>query len=249
VKASDRINPFINRQPLKTGGRDPFMERVRKALGRTETTPPAQPPPAHDDSVRQVPASTPRDQLLSRFMERAKANTMIVHKTLGDPPSVAASLNACLANHQVTRSILNARDLETPLALANYLAARAIQILPWGATNCRDEAFACEASITDCRYALADSGSLLVWSDETFGRSSTLVVPVHIVLVPASRIVPDMVDALALSLADAKKQSDARLPSNIVIINGPSKTADIEMNLVTGVHGPKFLYVIVLENL
>jgi L-lactate dehydrogenase complex protein LldG len=91
----------------------------------------------------------------------------------------------------------------------------------------------------------------LVWSDATFGRSSTLVVPVHVVLLPSSRIIPDMIDGLGLVARTfgGTNTTPPRLPSNVVIINGPSKTADIEMNLVTGVHGPKYLYVIVVENL
>jgi len=249
VERTGRVNPFVKRQPLKKGGRGPFMERVRTALGRTETIAQPEVPPGHDDSVRQVAAGTQRDQLVARFMERAKVNTMIVQKVAGDTASVTAALDACFANHTVTRSILNARELETGLGLGEYLRGKGMQVVTWGSPNCRDEAFTCEASVTDCRYAMADSGSLLVWSDKTFGRSSTLVVPVHVILLPASRILPDMVDALAQAQADAAANPNGRLPSNIVIINGPSKTADIEMNLVTGVHGPKYLYVLVLENL
>jgi L-lactate utilization protein LutC len=244
-----RLNPFTNRQPLKTGGKTPFMERVHKALGRQGQTP-SEPPPAPDGSGRQVPPTATREELLTRFLDRAKANTMIVQKVAGDPNSVTAALNTCLANHTVSRTILNAHELEQSLQLPNYLQGKNIGIVPWGSPNCRNEAFTCEASITDCRCAIADSGSLVVWSDAGFGRSSTLVVPVHIILLPASRIMPDMIDALQFAQDQARTTGTrGHLPSNVVIINGPSKTADIEMNLVTGVHGPKYLYVVVLENL
>jgi L-lactate dehydrogenase complex protein LldG len=250
VHASNRTNPFVNRQPLKTGGKTPFMERIRKALGHAPGHVPTEAPPVHDDSVRQVAADTSREALVTRFMERAKANTMLVQKVAGDAGAVAVALDTCFANHKVTRSILNARELETPLNLQAYLQGRNIQVVNWGIPNSKDEAFTCEASVTDCQCAMADSGSLLVWSDATFGRSSTLVVPVHIILLPASRIVPDMIDALQFTHQEARASGvQGHLPSNIVIINGPSKTADIEMNLVTGVHGPKFLHVLVLENL
>jgi len=88
----------------------------------------------------------------------------------------------------------------------------------------------------------------MVWSDPAFGRSSTLVIPIHIVLLPASRILPELIDALAFAQQQVA-QGSGQLPSNIVLINGPSKTADIEMNLITGVHGPKHLYVVVLEGM
>jgi L-lactate dehydrogenase complex protein LldG len=48
-------------------------------------------------------------------------------------------------------------------------------------------------------------------------------------------------------LARVREDCGGQMPSNIVVINGPSKTADIEMNLVTGVHGPKYVYVLVVE--
>ncbi len=92
---------------------------------------------------------------------------------------------------------------------------------------------------------MADTGALLVWSDVGFGRSSTLVVPVHITLLPASRILGDLIDGLDVVL----KLGDGKMPSNVVVINGPSKTGDIEMKLVTGVHGPKYMYVIVIDGM
>jgi L-lactate dehydrogenase complex protein LldG len=45
------------------------------------------------------------------------------------------------------------------------------------------------------------------------------------------------------------RETGGAMPSNVVVINGPSKTADIEMNLVTGVHGPKYLYVVLIEGM
>lgn len=250
LHASNRINPFVNRQPLKTGGKAPFMERIRKALGHQPGHVPTEAPPVHDESVRQVAGQTNREALVARFMERAMANTMVVQKATADAASLAAAIDACLANHQVTRSIVNARDLDQPLGVTKHLQSKGIALVPWGSPNCRDEAFTCEASVTDCRCGMADSGSLVVWSDPTFGRSSTLVVPVHVILLPESRIVPDMIDALQLAHEQARASGvQGHLPSNIVIINGPSKTADIEMNLVTGVHGPKYLYVVVIEGM
>jgi L-lactate dehydrogenase complex protein LldG len=55
----------------------------------------------------------------------------------------------------------------------------------------------------------------------------------------------DLVDGLEFVM----RETGGSLPSNVVVINGPSKTADIEMNLVTGVHGPKYLYVVLIEGM
>ncbi len=248
---SSRPNPFINRQPLKEG-RAAFLERIRKGLGHPldKSPAPAEPPPAHiENIIRQFGANDPGR--IDRFIAKAKGNTMVVHRVNADAAAIAAAIDACFAPHKITRSILNAGELANQFALPQYLASKNIAVIPWGAPNCAADAFTADASITDCRAGLADAGSLLVWSDPTFGRSSTLVVPVHIILLPASRILPDMIDGLAFAHAQTAGAagSDGRLPSNIVIINGPSKTADIEMNLVTGVHGPKYLYVIVIDGI
>jgi L-lactate utilization protein LutC len=202
------------------------------------------PPPLDESLIRQI---APSANLLERWIERATFHSIKVRRTT--PAAVPAAIDACLAPHPVTRCLLNAHDLESRFALSAHLTARQIQVLPWGTDiagqTCVQAAYSCEASITDCRAALADTGSIMVWSDSTFGRSSTLVIPLHIVLLPASRILPDLLDGLAF----IQRTHPTQLPSNIVLINGPSKTADIEMNLITGVHGPKHLYVLVIEDM
>ena len=196
-----------------------------------------EPPRLEEALYRQVPASLDRPALVDRWIARATACSIKVHRAPAEDLPIA--LDVCLAPHQVTRSLLNAHEFD--LAVTAYLAAKGVRVIPWGEPDCLEEAFTCELSVTDCRAGIADSGSVMVWSDAAFGRSSTLVVPIHIVLLPASQILPDLADALAFI------QRQGALPSNIVLINGPSKTADIEMNLITGVHGPKHLHVVVLE--
>jgi L-lactate dehydrogenase complex protein LldG len=251
---SERPNPFVNREPLKGGGREVFLARVRKGLGHgAEQSPaPLEAPPAREEGVvRQVGAEESREALVTRWQERAIGNSMRVQRVAADAGAVHAALDACFAGQEVRRCVLNGHDLEERFGLPKYLAEKSIGVLSWGAPGCREESFTCEAAITDCRAGMADSGSVVVWSDAGFGRSSTLVVPIHVVLLPASRILPDMIDALDFAQresADARG-GEGRLASNIVIINGPSKTADIEMNLVTGVHGPKFLHVVVVEGI
>ena len=159
-----------------------------------------------------------------------------------------AAIEACLSRHGVRRVMLNGGELAERFGVAAHLAGRGIETVAWGAPGCADAAFDCDAAITDCRAGMADAGSLLVWSDAGFGRASTLVAPVHVVLLPASRIVADMIDAVEIVMA-ASGGVVGGMPSNVVMINGPSKTADIEMRLVTGVHGPKFLDVVLIEGM
>lgn len=239
-----RPNPFVNRQPLQPGGREVFLARLRRSLGHDakQTPPPAEPPPALEESlIRQCRDAGPA--LVDRWIAKAKTNSISVHRTGADPAAIRAAMDACLAPHKIGKALFNAGELGDRCGLTDYLAAKSITAFRWSTPDCRETAFTCDAAITDCRAGLADAGSVVVWSDVSFGRSSTLVVPVHVILLPVSRILPDLVDGLQF----LRDQHPTGLPSNVVIINGPSKTADIEMTLITGVHGPKHVYVLVID--
>ncbi|HEY4330145.1 MAG TPA: lactate utilization protein [Phycisphaerae bacterium] len=199
-------------------------------------------PPELDESIiRQCPRGAEREALVERWVRMARGNSMKVQVVARE--SVAQVLEECLASHQVDKLLLNAPQWETSLGLSEFFAGKGLQVTRWGDPGSRDIAFGCDAAVTECRGGLADSGSILVWSTPEFGRSSTLVTPVHVVLMKASQILPDLVDALELV------PRAGEMPSNVVVINGPSKTADIENKLITGVHGPKYLYVILVEGI
>lgn len=94
--------------------------------------------------------------------------------------------------------------------------------------------------ISGVDYALADSGSLVVLSGPGHARSASLVPPVHVALVRSEQVLPDLNDLFPLLKARGS------LSSAIAFITGPSRTADIEMTLVVGVHGPQQLHVVLL---
>ncbi len=99
--------------------------------------------------------------------------------------------------------------------------------------------------ITRCDYLIARFGSVMVSSGLSAGRRIFAAHDSHIVLATASQIVPELKDALK----GLKKKYQAGLPSQITVITGPSRTADIEKTLVMGAHGPKELYVFVVDDL
>ena len=73
-------------------------------------------------------------------------------------------------------------------------------------------------------------------------RVASLLPPVHVAIVERQQIVADLIDAFS-ALTRGKEE----LPSNVVLITGPSKTGDIELQLTTGVHGPGTWHVIVVR--
>ena len=223
--------------------RDEFLAIVRHALGHSAVGKLAEPtgrPPRHEKLIRQIQANDPGR--VDRWIELAGKNGVNV-KRARTAAGIQAAIDECLSAHQVQSVLLNMADLPEE-SFAAHLTKKGLKIYHWAKEGCAEAAFNCDAAVTDCRYGLADTGAFMVWSDTGFGRSSTLTVPVHVVLLPVGRIVADMVDALPHVLRD----TGGRMPSNVVIINGPSKTADIEMKLVTGVHGPKFLYAVIIDD-
>ncbi|WP_114417120.1 LutC/YkgG family protein [Marinospirillum perlucidum] len=99
-----------------------------------------------------------------------------------------------------------------------------------------------DASLTTCRGAIAETGSLILWPDTQEPRLMTLVPPVHFVLLEADQIYATFHEALS-----TQGWVNQGLPTNALLISGPSKTADIEQTLAYGVHGPAELVVLVLE--
>lgn len=221
-------------------GRRDFLSTVRKALGHAQTsTVPPQRPPRMESVIRQVLADDPGR--ISRWMRLAAQNGMLVQRT--DIHGVPAAVKGCFTGHVVRNVMLNFSTWPQA-AIASSLSDAGLSVHHWTEPDCSKRVFDCDAAVTDCRYGLADTGAIMVWSDAGFGRSTTLTVPLHVVILSAETIIADMIDAIAL----LQRDTGGRMPSNVVVVNGPSKTSDIEMNLVTGVHGPKFLSVIVVDS-
>lgn len=100
----------------------------------------------------------------------------------------------------------------------------------------------CDAAITSCQYLIARTGAIVMSSAGESGRTVSAYSPVHICIAYIDQLVFDSRDALK----DLKIQTST-LPSFITFAAGPSRTADIEKTLVIGVHGPKEVYVFLID--
>jgi L-lactate dehydrogenase complex protein LldG len=106
----------------------------------------------------------------------------------------------------------------------------------------KEHLFAIDAGITSTEGGLADVGALILWPDSSEPRLMSLVPAIHIAVLEARNIHD--------SLAEAMRSEGwaQRMPTNALLISGPSKTADIELVLTFGVHGPKELIVLIVDD-
>nr|WP_319511530.1 lactate utilization protein [uncultured Draconibacterium sp.] len=99
---------------------------------------------------------------------------------------------------------------------------------------------AIEAGITSCEFLIAHTGSVMVSSALQGGRQMSVYPPQHIVIARKDQLV----DYLHTAYDKIREKFPDQLPSQITLITGPSRTADIEKTLVMGAHGPRELHVL-----
>jgi len=99
-----------------------------------------------------------------------------------------------------------------------------------------------DLGITSADYAIAETGTLVVLSSAEEARMISLLPPVHLAILPSGRILTGLDELFALLPHPAEKTS------SMVLITGPSRTADIEMTLIRKVHGPGEVHVVIVES-
>jgi L-lactate dehydrogenase complex protein LldG len=96
-----------------------------------------------------------------------------------------------------------------------------------------------DAAFTSCRGGIAETGSIALWPTRHEPRLMSLVPPIHLVLLPMSTLVSTFAELLS------EQAWAGGMPTNALLVSGPSKSADIEQTLAYGVHGPKELVILV----
>lgn len=224
-------------EPASIGGvsRDRFVNRIRAAVAQLAASTPADLPDLDQALVRTAGRPTDRPGL---FAARAHATGIHVDR------ASRAGLEECLV--RAVESTARARVcIAVHDAALRSVAERAVGrahatvVQTQGPTL--DAYFDADTGITDVAGAIAESGTLVL-SSGLHGRASFLVPRTHIALVRASQIVPDLADLWPVGA------KPAALPASLVLVSGPSKTADIEGILVTGVHGPGRVHAIVIDD-
>jgi L-lactate dehydrogenase complex protein LldG len=212
----------------------PVIEKVRKALGRTERLkqPPA-PPIIEEHIVRLVASEIGLPEL---FQKRAREMKMLVELVSVD--EVLAKMVEFLREHKCRSVMLSDTPLLMKLDAAGYFNSNGLPAQKWSEMTA-DSTYDVDAGVTEADYAVAETGTLAVRHSPQHGRLLSLVPFVHVAVVEPRIFVPDLIDLFDRLTKDG-------CGSGVTLISGPSKTADIEMNTVTGVHGPNVVKTFIL---
>jgi L-lactate dehydrogenase complex protein LldG len=127
------------------------------------------------------------------------------------------------------------RQIDDGLARAGLEVAR-----PADGTGWREDAARAGLGVTSAVLGVASTGSVLIGSGPDSPRAASILPEIHLVLLPAERLVPGLEEALETVAALAATRS------NPFLVTGPSRTSDIEMEMVLGAHGPRALHVLLV---
>jgi L-lactate dehydrogenase complex protein LldG len=206
--------------------RENILHRIRTGLGRSAGEPVAPPP-----TVRLRIPEVEMESRIATMRMRIEALAGKTERT-SDPRAVVAE----------------AIQGKTAVAANSpYLAQMGITMLPGVRTGITDReelrqvCAVVDIGITSADYVLADTGTLVMIASPQEQRLISLLPPAHIAVVPKDRILTGLDELFTLvpTPADAS--------SSLVLITGPSRTADIEQILVRGVHGPGAITVVIVD--
>ena len=208
---------------------NPVLENIRKSLGRTAQTP-IEPRPAIY-SPRQTGST---DSEIEHFLDEVK-------KLSGSGQKLAPSkIDSALKTLVDEQNIRKATVWETPrlrqLGMTEILNSLCVELVSPNAN--KHEMAQCDLGITEADYLLPETGTLVLKSSAERPRAVSLLPRVHLAIVRPEMLRGDLHQVFA----EAKDQH------YLVFITGPSRTADIEKTLVVGVHGPKEVYLFLVES-
>lgn len=213
--------------------RDSILQAVREA---TRTNPIQSVKPTHFDTM-----IYDRENLLSVYTQYQKANMAHLITTTKD--SLVNSINEIIKECDIkellcAKNIANMQD--------SFMQSLETQTLLYDTSvdSMRDKLFSIEASILHAQVGVANLGIVGLGTNECNPRLASLVVKTCIILLHKETIVPNLFSAFKILKTSGQ---DSNLPTNIVFLAGPSRTADIELQTVFGVHGPQNVYVVLYE--
>ena len=116
------------------------------------------------------------------------------------------------------------------------------------ARHLRSRFIAAGAGITGANALVAETGSVMLVSNEGNARLTSALPPVHIVIAGIDKLVPSLADATTMLESLPRSATGQPISTYVSFISGPSRSADIELSLSIGVHGPRHVHIVLLDN-
>ena len=216
--------------------RDTILQRLRHRSGGELTA------PACDFSVLQRPDWSTAEKL-DLFQKMIESVHGEVHRT---SESAWVDILAGLLKSRGAQTLLVSRESQVGRTLKDAASSRDdlpdLLVYDEAIEHWQQELFnTVDVGITSTRGGIAETGSLILWPSADEPRLMSLVPPVHVAVLYASELYTTFHEAMT-----AQRWHES-MPTNALLVSGPSKTADIEQTLAYGVHGPKELIVLVIE--
>lgn len=198
-----------------TTARDEILGRVRRALADVE--------PDREPVAGPRLAERPHAEVVDLFAERVEDYRAVVVRTTAQ---------------QLSRQVRAALPAGAGVVVPAGLSVTVTDAVVDDGTLTAADLDGIDAVVTDARVGVAETGTIVLDHTEGQGRRAISLVPdLHVCIVRADQVVPDVPDAVEL-LDPARPQT---------WISGPSATSDIELDRVEGVHGPRTLHVIIVD--
>jgi L-lactate dehydrogenase complex protein LldG len=223
-----------------SGDRETFLQRVREAVARGNRAGAAPPTVPERGSVGYQGAGP---DPVARFAAELTAAGGVPH-VVADIAAARETVLRLVRERSAARVLLSGGPVLDTLALRGPLEAAGVVVVRVDEVpeeSAKEEYLRADLGISGVDYAVAETGSLAVRTRPDQPRAVSLFPPVHVAVVHVSQLVPDLFD-----LFERQRQDQPELPACLSLITGPSKTGDIELRLVTGVHGPGEVHVVLV---
>jgi L-lactate dehydrogenase complex protein LldG len=207
---------------------NPVIDNIRRSLERTDQTPLSLRPAIYP--ARQ-PESTEAET--ERFLDEVRKLSGVAQKLT--PESIPDALKTLVAEQNIKKATVWNTPRLSQLQITNYLSSLGVELVSPNAS--KHEMALCDLGITEADYLLPETGTLVLKASAEKPRAVSLLPRIHLAIVKPEMLRPDLHQVFA----------EGKDNPYLVFITGPSRTADIELTVTLGVHGPKNLFVWMLE--
>ena len=181
--------------------------------------------------------------VLRQFVERATELGATVHLAAGADEATAQVVG--IFRSVAARVAVLSRDLRSlELPIAGALAEAGAKLVEDSSPSAVAKT---DLGVTGAALAVAETGSILVAGNDSLPRLATMLPLIHVAVVDARSLVPSLDDAAGYLRQIGQREAGGAV-RYASLISGPSRTADIEKTLSTGVHGPRELHIVLIHS-